>query len=50
MANGGVCHEVSGQMRRVHIVYFLCRNGRVEDPHLIRIHHHSHCGVHLRGQ
>ncbi|KAK1413374.1 hypothetical protein QVD17_35146 [Tagetes erecta] len=48
IANGGAGNEVSGQMRKVHIVYFLCRNGRVEDPHLIRIHHHSRNGVYLR--
>ncbi|XP_076911178.1 protein SOSEKI 1-like [Bidens hawaiensis] len=46
--NGGVGNEVGGQVRKVHIIYYLCRNGRVEHPHLIRIHHHSRSGVHLR--
>ncbi|XP_076904433.1 protein SOSEKI 1-like [Bidens hawaiensis] len=41
-------NEVGGEVRKVHIIYYLCRNGRVEHPHLIRIHHHSRNGVHLR--
>ncbi|KAL8204410.1 hypothetical protein R6Q57_010033 [Mikania cordata] len=45
---GGNGNEVGGQMRRVHIVYFLCRNGCIEHPHLIRVHQHSSNGVHLR--
>ncbi|KAI3894647.1 hypothetical protein MKW92_031428 [Papaver armeniacum] len=38
-----------GEIRRVHIIYFLSRMGRVEHPHLIRVHHSSKNGVHLRG-
>ncbi|KAL2514129.1 uncharacterized protein Fot_28100 [Forsythia ovata] len=36
------------EVRRLHIVYFLSRNGRIEHPHLIRVHHLSRNGVHLR--
>ncbi|KAL3622388.1 hypothetical protein CASFOL_033799 [Castilleja foliolosa] len=38
------CSEV----RRLHIVYFLSRKGKIEHPHLVRVHHHSRNGVHLR--
>lgn len=41
-----------GEVRRVHVVYFLCRMGHVEQPHLIRVHHLAGCrgrGVYLRG-
>ncbi|KAJ4843548.1 hypothetical protein Tsubulata_007966 [Turnera subulata] len=38
-----------GEVRRVHIIYFLSRMGRPEQPHLFRVHHHPHRnGVHLR--
>ncbi|KAG9451392.1 hypothetical protein H6P81_011357 [Aristolochia fimbriata] len=37
-----------GEVRRVHIVYFLSRNGRIEHPHLIRVHHVNRHGVRLR--
>ncbi|KAF8403962.1 hypothetical protein HHK36_012070 [Tetracentron sinense] len=37
-----------GEVRRVHIIYFLSRMGRIEQPHLIRVHHLSRNGVHLR--
>nr|XP_043611042.1 protein SOSEKI 1 [Erigeron canadensis] len=49
VANNGVVSNNNGcQVRRVHIVYYLCHNGRIEHPHLIRIHHRSHNGVHLK--
>ncbi|KAL5976755.1 hypothetical protein ACLOJK_021088 [Asimina triloba] len=38
-----------GEVRRVHVVYFLSRMGRIEHPHLIRVHHMSRTGVRLRG-
>lgn len=38
----------NGQVRRVHIVYFLSRNGSTEHPHLFRVHHLSRNGVYLR--
>ncbi|KAK9282775.1 hypothetical protein L1049_010996 [Liquidambar formosana] len=38
-----------GQVRRVHIIYFLSRMGRIEHPHLIRVHHLGRNGVYLRG-
>ncbi|KAH0467512.1 hypothetical protein IEQ34_004750 [Dendrobium chrysotoxum] len=38
-----------GETRRVHVVYFLSRNGKTEQPHLIRVHHLNNNGVHLRG-
>ncbi|PWA98175.1 hypothetical protein CTI12_AA021450 [Artemisia annua] len=44
----GANNNDDGQVRRVHIVYYLSRNGRIEHPHLIRIHHVSRNGVHLR--
>nr|GFC56919.1 hypothetical protein [Tanacetum cinerariifolium] len=37
-----------GEMRKVHIIYFLSHKGRIEHPHLIRVHHHSRNGVHLK--
>lgn len=37
------------EVRRLHIVYFLSRKGRIEHPHLIRLHHFSRNGVRLRG-
>lgn len=43
---GGSC----GQVRKIHIVYFLSHKGVIEHPHLIRVHHISRTGVHLRGQ
>lgn len=46
---GKVGGGVGGEIRRVHIIYFLSRMGRVEHPHLIRVHHLSKNGVHLRG-
>ncbi|CAA2974216.1 Hypothetical predicted protein [Olea europaea subsp. europaea] len=36
------------EVRRLHIVYFLSRNGHNEHPHLIRVHHLSRNGVRLR--
>lgn len=38
-----------GEVRRIHIIYFLSRMGRVEQPHLIRIQHIAPNGVYLRG-
>ncbi|PKU74303.1 hypothetical protein MA16_Dca003506 [Dendrobium catenatum] len=35
-------------MRRLHIVYFLSRKGRIKQPHLIIVHHLNNNGVHLR--
>ncbi|KAL0925904.1 hypothetical protein M5K25_004279 [Dendrobium thyrsiflorum] len=35
-------------MRRLHIVYFLSRKGKIEQPHLITVHHLNNNGVHLR--
>ncbi|PKU64838.1 hypothetical protein MA16_Dca020917 [Dendrobium catenatum] len=37
-----------GETRRIHVVYFLSRNGKTEQPHLIRVHHLNNNGVHLR--
>ncbi|XP_068636861.1 protein SOSEKI 1-like [Aristolochia californica] len=37
-----------GEVRRVHIVYLLSRKGRIENPHLFRVHHINHNGVRLR--
>ena len=39
-----------GQVRRLHIIYFLSRMGRMEHPHLIRVHHLGRNGVYLRGE
>ncbi|XAR63375.1 hypothetical protein NMG60_11023287 [Bertholletia excelsa] len=38
----------SGEVRRIHIIYFLSHKGRIEQPHLIRVHHLSRNGVRLR--
>ncbi|XP_058225153.1 protein SOSEKI 1 isoform X2 [Rhododendron vialii] len=38
----------SGEMRKIHIIYFLSRKGRTEHPHLIKVHHLSRNGVRLR--
>ncbi|KDP20371.1 hypothetical protein JCGZ_05254 [Jatropha curcas] len=37
-----------GEVRRLHIIYFLSRLGRIEQPHLIRVHHLYRNGVYLR--
>ncbi|XP_039131405.1 uncharacterized protein LOC120267787 [Dioscorea cayenensis subsp. rotundata] len=37
----------AGEMRKLNLVYFLCRDGQLEHPHLIRVHHFSRHGVHL---
>ncbi|XP_054813486.1 protein SOSEKI 1-like [Prosopis cineraria] len=37
-----------GEVRRIHIVYFLSLMGRSEEPHLIRVHHLARNGVYLR--
>ncbi|KAJ7949072.1 Protein UPSTREAM OF FLC [Quillaja saponaria] len=37
-----------GEVRRLHIIYFLSRMGRIEQPHLVRVHHLSRYGVYLR--
>lgn len=39
-----------GEVRRLHIIYFISRKGRIEHPHLIRVHHLARNGVRLRGQ
>ncbi|KAI0524956.1 hypothetical protein KFK09_004346 [Dendrobium nobile] len=36
------------KMRRLHIVYFLSRKGKIEQPHLITVHHLNNNGVYLR--
>lgn len=41
--------NMEGAKRAANIVYFLSRNGKVEQPHLIRIHDLHRDGVHLRG-
>ncbi|KAG6792649.1 hypothetical protein POTOM_001801 [Populus tomentosa] len=39
----------AGEVRRVHIIYFLSHNlGHIEHPHLIRVHHSNRNGVYLR--
>ncbi|KAL5760595.1 hypothetical protein ACOSP7_019109 [Xanthoceras sorbifolium] len=38
----------AGEVRRVHIIYFLSRMGRVEHPHLLRVLHLTRNGVYLR--
>lgn len=38
-----------GEVRRLHIIYFLSHMGRVDHPHLIRVHHLNRGGVYLRG-
>ncbi|CAK7331712.1 unnamed protein product [Dovyalis caffra] len=38
-----------GEVRRIHIIYFLSHNlDRFEHPHLIRVHHLNRNGVYLR--
>ncbi|XP_050156998.1 protein SOSEKI 1-like [Malus sylvestris] len=38
-----------GEVRRLHIIYFLSRRmGRVDHPHLIRVNHFTRNGVYLR--
>uniref|UniRef100_A0A2N9J9K4 SOSEKI DIX-like domain-containing protein n=1 Tax=Fagus sylvatica TaxID=28930 RepID=A0A2N9J9K4_FAGSY len=37
-----------GEVRRLHIIYFLSHMGQVEHPHLIRVHHFNRNGVFLR--
>nr|APR64252.1 VfN-28 family protein [Populus tomentosa] len=40
----------AGEVRRIHIIYFLSHNlGRIDQhPHLIRVHHSNRNGVYLR--
>lgn len=38
-----------GEVRKVNVVYFISREGKVEHPHLIRVHQFRGHGVHLRG-
>ncbi|KAF5736383.1 protein UPSTREAM OF FLC-like isoform X1 [Tripterygium wilfordii] len=40
---GGGC-----EVRRIHIIYFLSHMGRIEHPHLVRVHHLHRNGVYLR--
>ncbi|KAG8646389.1 protein SOSEKI 1 isoform X2 [Manihot esculenta] len=40
--------KVGGEVRRLHIIYFLSHMGRIEHPHLIRVHHLNRNGVYLR--
>ncbi|KAM0072074.1 putative transcription factor C2H2 family [Helianthus debilis subsp. tardiflorus] len=47
-ASSGVGGGGGGEMRKIHIVYFLSRKGLIEHPHLIRVHHFSRTGVRLR--
>ncbi|PRQ54388.1 hypothetical protein RchiOBHm_Chr1g0313061 [Rosa chinensis] len=39
---------VVGEIRRLNIIYFLCSLGRIDHPHLIRVHHLNRNGVFLR--
>ncbi|KAM3357801.1 protein SOSEKI 1 [Capsicum galapagoense] len=41
-------NQGGGEVRRLHIIYFLCRKGRIEHPHLIRVHHFSRNGIRLK--
>ncbi|PKU74299.1 hypothetical protein MA16_Dca003502 [Dendrobium catenatum] len=36
-------------MRSLHIVYFLRRKGKIEQPYLITVHHINNNDIHLRG-
>ncbi|XP_050229955.1 protein SOSEKI 1 isoform X2 [Mercurialis annua] len=40
--------STTGEVRRVHIIYFLSIMGHMEQPHLIRVHHLNRTGVYLR--
>ncbi|XP_020582645.1 protein UPSTREAM OF FLC-like [Phalaenopsis equestris] len=40
--------KMTRETRRANIIYFLNREGRIEHPHLIRVRHLCHSGVHLR--
>lgn len=46
---GAAKGNVGGEVRRIHIIYFLSHMGHVEHPHLIRVHHLTRNGVYLRG-
>jgi len=40
-----------GEVRRLHIIYFLSQiGGRADHPHLIRVLHLARNGVYLRGE
>ncbi|KAJ4711724.1 Protein UPSTREAM OF FLC [Melia azedarach] len=45
---GAAKGNVGGEVRRIHIIYFLSHMGHVEHPHLIRVHHLTRNGVYLR--
>ena len=36
-------------MRRVQIIYYLCRNGQLEHPHFMEIAQHPHQPLRLKG-
>lgn len=38
----------NAEVRRANVIYFLNRNGFIDHPHLIRVRHFCHSGVHLR--
>ncbi|KAK8949282.1 hypothetical protein KSP39_PZI005132 [Platanthera zijinensis] len=40
--------EGEAEVRKIHVVYYLSRNGKTEPPHLFRVHHSTRNGVHLR--
>ncbi|CAI9103264.1 OLC1v1001718C3 [Oldenlandia corymbosa var. corymbosa] len=48
MSSSSSSNQVGAEVRRLHVIYFLSRKGRIEHPHLIRVHHLSRNGVHLR--
>lgn len=46
-----VMEAKGGEVRRLHIIYFLSHmGGRAEHPHLIRVLHLARNGVYLRGK
>ncbi|KAH0464285.1 hypothetical protein IEQ34_007071 [Dendrobium chrysotoxum] len=42
--------ESRGEGRKLHIVYFLCHNGKMDHPHLLWVNHLNCHGVRLRGE
>jgi hypothetical protein len=36
-------------MRRVQIIYYLCRNGQLEHPHFMELAQHPHQPLRLKG-
>jgi len=55
MENAFMIYELSARpaparpMRKVQIIYYLCRNGQLEHPHFMELAQHPHQPLRLKG-